>query len=102
MSLEAPNVLPFRSRSDAPVAVLPRPHFGLRDALTPAERNAFDRSNVDPSLTASVAAQAEFLAGMAERLADTCRMIGAIKQAASFREMAHVAETNAAELELLS
>lgn len=99
LSLEAPNVLPFRSRSDAPVAVLPRPHFGIREPVTPAERAALgDRSHVCPTLDATLAAQWEMLAELAESLASKTRALGWLSQAVTAREIASIAETVAAEV----
>ena len=100
MSLDSTNILPFRSRSDAPVAVLPRPHFGLREPVSPAERAALgDRSHVCPTLDASLSAQWELLAEMAEALAVKTKALGWLRQAVTAREIASICETVSAELE---
>ncbi len=100
MSLEAPNVVPFRSRSDAPVAVLPRNSFGLREPVSPAERAALgDRRHVCPTLDAALATKWEVLATMARQLAVETRALGFLRQGVTAVEIADIAETVAAEVE---
>jgi len=93
------DIVTLPRRSDAPVAVLPRPSFGLREAVTPAERAALgDRSHVCPTLDATLAAQWEMLAELAESLASKTRALGWLSQAVTAREIASIAETVAAEV----
>ena len=99
MSTNAPNVLPFRSRSDAPVAVLPRNSFGLREPVSPAERAALgDRTHVDPSLMAELSAKVGIIAEMCERLSDQAKFLGDLRAAVTLREHQSLLETLSAEL----
>lgn len=99
MSLEAPNVVQLRPRSDAPLAVLPRNSFGLREPVSPAERAALgDRSHVCPTLDTTLAAQWEMLAELAEALAVKSKALGWLRQAVTAREIASIAETVSAEV----
>lgn len=110
------DILTFPGNPGAPVQpIIPRSSFGqrrrqvedlagslerIRDILAGEARNAFDKSAVCPTLPASLASKAEMLAAMAIMLADECKGLGFLKQASTFRDLAHISETCAGELEI--
>jgi hypothetical protein len=62
-------------------------------------RNALDGKHICPSLVLAVANRATGLAVSAEQLAAEAKSLGLLKAAVTLRDLAHIAETLAAEIE---
>ena len=116
------NVIDLRPRSDAPVQPYPRSIFGLRKAdveawmeaakaddqsahqrinrLTREARNALDGgAHVHPTLKRSLASRFEMLGRLAAMLGEEAKAQGFLAHGVSAVEIAHIAETIAAEIE---
>lgn len=128
MSTAENNILPFPTRSDAPVTVLPtpRPHFGLRpptrEALELARQadkrlemirrageaiadamdgaSASRRKNAHPDLHKAFSARLDGIASSVRQAAEEARALGHTKTRVTLLDLAGIIETVAAEITL--